>query len=132
MNGKVTLINVHRSIQVRGTAVLGTRGQASTLDHGAHLLAEVQRCLHSASSKGVIRLRLDPVSTTVGVPHQPRSVIILLQESGHLCTRISLIIQAGTRSIPVRPTGAVGIGPYAAGVLLESKKLPHEKMIVVL
>jgi hypothetical protein len=67
---------------------------------------------------------------TIGVPHQPRSAIILLQESGYLCTRVNLIFQVESLSITVRPTGIVG--PYAAGVLLEIQKLPHENIIVVL
>jgi hypothetical protein len=90
----------------------------------------MQKCPDDAPSKGVIHLPLDPVSIIVGLPHQPMSAIILLQESGHLCTRVNPIFRAETRAIPVRPTGAVGIGPYAAGVLFEIQKLPH--VIVVL
>jgi hypothetical protein len=78
MEGKVIIVCVQRQMPVLRTSKLCLRGQASTLDHVAHLLAEVQKCLKDAPANSFIHLLLNPVSTSIGVPHQVRGAIIHL------------------------------------------------------
>jgi hypothetical protein len=116
VEGEVIIVSFHRQMPVLKMYKLCLRGQASTLAHVAQLLAEVQKCLKDAPVNSFIRLLLDPVSISIGVPHQVRGAIIHLQETKHLRTHFGLIPLIENWSIPVRPTSSVGVGPNAAGV----------------